>query len=166
MLRGATRMPSGRGSRAAAAALLALCLLSSAPVLFAQRSDRAKNLGHRLKCICGCNQILIECNHVGCTYSHAMLKELDDRIARGESDDLTLQSFVQEYGPEVALLPAAKGFYRWIWIMPVLVPILGLLLVRAMIVRWRKRAALAPAGHVPPEMLERARRESREWGER
>jgi cytochrome c-type biogenesis protein CcmH len=146
--------------------LLVCCVALAVPAIYGQQSDRAKNLGHRLKCICGCNQILIECNHVGCTYSHAMLKELDDRIARGESDDLTLQSFIQEYGPEVALLPAATGFYRWIWIMPVVVPLAGLLLVRTMILRWRKRGALAPADAVPSELLERARRESGDLGER
>jgi cytochrome c-type biogenesis protein CcmH len=147
-----------------ARALLACCVVLAPPAIYGQQSERAKNLGHNLKCICGCNQILIECNHVGCTYSHAMLKELGDRIARGDSDDLTLQSFIQEYGPEVALLPEAKGFYRWIWIMPVLAPLAGLVLVRAMVLRWRKRAALAPAGYVPPELLERARRESGDWG--
>ena len=44
------------------------------PVARAQDSPRAKELGQKLMCVCGCNQILGSCNHVGCTYSHDMMK--------------------------------------------------------------------------------------------
>ncbi|MGH9758668.1 MAG: cytochrome c-type biogenesis protein, partial [Candidatus Acidiferrales bacterium] len=114
----------------------------------------------------GCNQILVACNHVGCTYSHAMLKELNERVARGESDNLTLQAFVQEYGETVLAEPPAKGFNWVAWIMPVLVPVIALLVLWGVVRRWRSRALLAPAGAaaaapgVSPELLARARRES------
>jgi len=29
-------------------------------------SRRIDRLGHQMMCVCGCNQILLECNHVGC----------------------------------------------------------------------------------------------------
>ena len=67
----------------------------------AQETPRAKELGQKLMCVCGCNQILTACNHVGCQYSHKMLQELDQLVARNDSDDLILQAFVQEYGPTV-----------------------------------------------------------------
>lgn len=127
---------------------------------FAQQSARAKELGGKLLCVCGCNQILTACNHVGCRYSHAMLKELDERIARGESDSLILQSFVQEYGPAVLAEPPARGFDRIAWIMPVLVPLIALFLVWQLVRRWRSRAVPALAGGVPnvsSELLSRAR---------
>jgi cytochrome c-type biogenesis protein CcmH len=128
----------------------------------AQQTDRAKNLSMRMMCVCGCNQVLGVCNHVGCTYSHGMLQEIDERVARNESDDLTIQAFVQEYGASVMLLPAARGFNLWVWIMPVILPLVGLVLARALVLRWRKRAILAPAGGVSPDLLERARREADE----
>ena len=121
----------------------------------AQQTERAKEIGQKLLCVCGCNQILTACNHVGCKYSHAMLKEVDERVARGESDDLILQDFVQEYGPKVLAEPPDTGFDLTAWIMPIIVPVVGFALVWFLIRRWRGRALPAPAGGVPPEMLAR-----------
>ena len=68
-----------------------------------------KRSAQKLMCVCGCNQILGPCNHVGCPYSGPMIKELDADVARNESDDLILQAFVQEYGPNVLVRAASKG---------------------------------------------------------
>ena len=132
--------------------------LTSVRVL-AQDDTRAKALSMRMMCVCGCNQILGVCNHVGCTYSHDMLKEIDSRLGRGESDDLLLQDFVQEYGSAVLLLPAAKGFNLWIWIMPVVAIAGGILLVRLALIRWRHNATVAAPARIAPDLLDRARRE-------
>jgi cytochrome c-type biogenesis protein CcmH len=152
---------------AAAAVMLAATAAVSTLVLVAsqsqaQETERAKQLGQKLMCICGCNQILGSCNHIGCSYSHGMLKELDDFVARNEPDDLTLQAFVQEYGPNVLAEPPAKGFNRAAWIMPVAVPLISLYLLWEVMRRWRHKAALVSAAgpKVSPQMLERARRES------
>ncbi|HKS80611.1 MAG TPA: cytochrome c-type biogenesis protein CcmH [Candidatus Acidoferrales bacterium] len=130
----------------------------------AQDTARAKDLGGKLMCVCGCGQVLISCNHVGCTYSHDMLKELDGYIARNESDDLTLQAFVQEYGPTVLAEPPAKGFDMAAWIVPIIAPLIALYLLWEVVRRWRRRAALEPAhkSRVSPELLARARRETGE----
>src|SRR6478609_2379643 len=56
---------------------------------------RFNSLGHRLMCVCGCNQILLECNHVGCTYSTRMRDELTAAVTRGDSDNNVLQWFIQ-----------------------------------------------------------------------
>ena len=159
------RQPSSvvaRHAVAVAVLLLLVLALPLAPSLHGQQTDHAKALGQKLLCTCGCNQGLVACNHVGCTTSHAMLKELDERVARGDSDNLILQSFVQEYGPTVLAEPPAKGFNWAAWVIPVLVPLLALYLVWEMIRRWRKRAALAPAGgpNISAELLDRARQES------
>lgn len=145
-----------------ASASLLILLLAAAPLCQAQQTARAKALGQKLLCVCGCNQGLIACNHVGCTTSHTMLKELDDRIARGDSDQLILQSFVQEYGLTVLAEPPAKGFNWVAWVIPILVPFIALYIVWEVVRRWRQRAALAPAGgpQVSAELLDRARQES------
>jgi cytochrome c-type biogenesis protein CcmH/NrfF len=160
--------PLGRGMMftcrwGGTAALLGALFLCT--VMNAQQTDRARRIGKRLMCVCGCNQVLTECNHVGCTYSHSMLKELDDRVAQGSTDDLVVQSFVQEYGTTVELVPPARGFNRWMWIMPVLLPLAGLWLAQRAIVKWRKRGADAPEVTMSPELLARARRESRVDGD-
>jgi cytochrome c-type biogenesis protein CcmH len=142
--------------------VLAAALISLALPANPQETARAKSLSGKLMCICGCNQILGACNHVGCSYSHGMLKEVDDRVARNESDDLTLQGFVQEYGPTVLAEPPTTGFNRAAWVMPVVFPLVSLYLLWEVVRRWRQRAAMAAATgtQVSSEVLARARRES------
>jgi cytochrome c-type biogenesis protein CcmH len=142
--------------------MLLATLVSVLPSAKAQETQRAKDLGQKLMCVCGCNQILTSCNHVGCTYSHGMLKELDARVARNEPDDLTIQAFVQEYGQTVLSAPPAKGFNRAAWIMPVVFPMISLYLFWEVLRRWRQRAAVATASgpKISPDLLARAQSES------
>src|ERR1700685_2577167 len=66
------------------------------------------DLGHKLMCICGCSQILIECNHVGCPDSDRMLGELRAAIDQGGTNNAVLVAFQDKYGPTVlaaSLLP-------------------------------------------------------------
>src|SRR5579862_4528488 len=83
-------------------------------------SARVDKLGHRMMCACGCNQILLECNHVGCTYSSRMRGELVAAVDSGESDRDVLQFFVQKYGTTILAAPTKQGFDRVAWIMPYL----------------------------------------------
>ncbi len=164
------RNPGRRLRRCLASLLLALLAVAAAPgIASAQQTPRAKALGLHLKCMCGgCNDTASTCTHSGgafagpCDTAKAMLKEIDQRIARGESDGLILQDFVQEYGPTVLVEPPAKGFNWLVWITPVLAPLLALVLIWEVVRRWRRRAALELAGGPPvsPELLDRARREA------
>ena len=155
---------AARDPRAFSRAFLvfAVILLLLTPAT-AQRTDRAKALSHRLICMCGCGQILGECNHVSCPVSPVMLKKLDDEVASGKSDDLILQSFVQEYGAQVLAEPPAKGFNWLAWVMPFAVLGFGFLIVRTVITRWHRPAPAVPSGpSVDPGVLARIREESEE----
>lgn len=145
-----------------AALCLATTILGYVLAAHAQETQRAKILGAKLLCVCGCNQILTACNHVGCTYSHGMLKELDDRVSRNEPDDLTIQAFVQEYGQTVLAAPPTTGFNRAAWIMPIVVPLIALYLFFELVRRWRQRSAMSTASGpgVSAELLARAQREA------
>jgi cytochrome c-type biogenesis protein CcmH/NrfF len=134
-----------------------------------EQAARAKSLGKRVKCMCGgCDDAAGLCTHSGgafagpCDTAKAELKEIDQRVARGDSDSLILQSFVQEYGPTVLIEPPKAGFDWLAWIMPVLFPFVALLLVWQVVRKWHRRAALAPASGPPlsDEMMDRARREA------
>lgn len=149
---------------ASAAALVMMALL--APSAYGQASPRAKAIGDRVMCMCGgCNEAAGKCTHSGgafagpCDTAKAELKEIDDHIAQGQSDDLILSEFVQEYGPTVLLSPPAKGFDVWAWVMPAVLPLFGLLLVWLVISRWRGRVAIAGGPEVPADLLARARNE-------
>jgi hypothetical protein len=93
-------------------AVAAVAVLISG-LVYAQGTDRAKRVGGQLMCMCNCNEILTQCNHVGCTTSAAMLKELDQRITTTSSDDLLLQSFVQEYGPKCSRRRRLRDLTSW-----------------------------------------------------
>jgi cytochrome c-type biogenesis protein CcmH len=126
---------------------------------------RFNRLGHALMCMCGCNQVLIECNHVGCTYSERMRQELMAGIERGDSDNLVLESFVQKYGNKVLSAPTATGFNRIAWIMPFVIFTLAVAGVVALVRVWKSRQAPAAAhGSATAEQLdafrERARKET------
>ena len=112
-------------------------------------SGRFNDLGHKLMCACGCGQILLECNHVGCTYSDRMRGELAAAIDRGDSDDLSLQSFVQKYGPTVLAAPPTTGFNRVAWVMPFAALVFGILLTVYIVRAWKSRPAAAPSGVSP-----------------
>jgi cytochrome c-type biogenesis protein CcmH len=128
-------------------------LLTFAALLFVGAGDsgaRFNELGHRMMCVCGCNQILLECNHVGCSYSDRMRSELLASLDRGDSDDLTLQSFVQKYGTTVIAAPTTKGFNRVAWIMPFVALALGMMTVVLVVRAWRGRPTPALADGIKP----------------
>ncbi|HXR34286.1 MAG TPA: cytochrome c-type biogenesis protein CcmH [Verrucomicrobiae bacterium] len=108
-----------------------------------QQADRVKAIGGKFQCMCGCSQVLTQCNHVGCTMSAAMLKELGQWVNRGDSEAAITQSFVQEYGTTVYAEPPKSGFSLIAWAMPVIYFVVGAALVVFVISRWRKRPQAA-----------------------
>jgi cytochrome c-type biogenesis protein CcmH len=146
------------------AAILLLASVSLwVPIAHAQKTDRAKKVGMKLMCVCGCAQVLVQCNHLNCPSSAPMLKELDERIASGTSDDMIVQDFVQGYGVQVLSSPPNSGFNRVAWLLPGIVFALGLGLVSWLVGRWRHNSLVsASAPHSPqvsisPDALARAR---------
>src|ERR1700726_576330 len=103
--------------------VLLLCAAGSLPMLVSplpaqQTTDRPHQIGGKFMCMCGCNQVLTQCNHVGCTTSTAMLKELDQSVARGDSEDVITQGFVQEFGTKVYAEPPKSGLSLVAWVLP------------------------------------------------
>jgi cytochrome c-type biogenesis protein CcmH len=158
----------GRGS----VRVVQTLILTAAVFLFMGAGDdsaRFKDLGHRMMCTCGCGQILLECNHVGCQSSEKMRDELLSALDKGNTnnDDLILEGFVQEYGPTVIAAPTATGFNRVAWIMPFLVLALGIVFAVHIVRSWKNRPepALAdgiviPQGNELDEFRRRARKET------
>src|SRR5246127_1836841 len=145
-------------------------LLSLAIFLFSGASDpstRFTEVGHQLMCICGCGQILLECNHIGCPASDGMRNELMSAVSRGDSDSLVQQAFVQKYGPTVLAAPTTTGFDRTAWIMPFVALLAGCALVVYIVRLWKNKPAPAIAdgltpvrGHDLDQFREQARKET------
>jgi cytochrome c-type biogenesis protein CcmH len=139
------RTPIRRTGQAALLFLSVLLLLGAG-----DSGARFNDLGHRMMCVCGCKQILLECNHVGCAYSDRMRGELLASLDRGDSDDLTLQAFVQKYGTTVIAAPTNKGFDRVAWIMPFVALALGFVALVMIVRAWKNRPVPALADGVRP----------------
>jgi cytochrome c-type biogenesis protein CcmH len=156
------------------AAITMLAMFAMAPLLIApvgaqQLSDRAKQVGMKIKCMCrGCDMPAAGCSHPGgafsgmCETAKMMLGEVDQHIAKGETDDQIMQAFVHEYGTQVYTEPPKSGFSLVAWVMPSVYLFFGAGVVIFVIARWRKRSVelIAPAGGAPgisSELLERAR---------
>jgi cytochrome c-type biogenesis protein CcmH len=102
-------------------------------------TSRVEKLGHQMMCMCSCNQILMECNHVGCTYSDTMRKELAAGVDAGKSDSEVLAMFVEKYGTTVLAAPTHSGFDRVAWLLPYIALIGGIGGVVLVVRAWHKR---------------------------
>ena len=149
------------------AAVAALVMIAIVPLLIApagaqQLSDREKQIGGKFMCMCSCSQVLTQCNHVGCTVSAGMLKEMTQSVRRGDSEDAITQMFVQEFGTKVYAEPPKSGFSLVAWALPSIYLLIGTVLVIFVISRWRKHSVqqvstTGGAAAISPELLERAR---------
>ncbi len=162
-----SRLGREAGSSAAARLRLISAVLLGSLLLLGAGDDsaRVERLGHQLTCVCGgCNQILLECNHVGCAYSTRMREELTTAVGRGDSDNAVLQWFIQTYGTTVLPAPTKTGFSLLAWIMPYFALVFGIVLVAFVVRAWSKRP-LRVAANVPApirgEELERFRDQAR-----
>jgi len=159
-------VPSKAGRRWLQAALLGLAVVAFMGA--GDDSARFKDLGHRMMCTCGCGQVLLECNHVGCQSSEKIRNQLLAALDKGDTnnDDLILQGFVQEYGPTVIAAPTTTGFNRVAWIMPFLVLALGIGFAVHIVRSWKDRPepALADGIVIPQgnsDVLDEFRRKAR-----
>lgn len=145
--------------------LSAIWLLLVFSIGATDNAARYNQLGHQMICTCGvCNQVLLECNHVGCSVSTEEEAELRASLDRGESNNLILQNFVQKYGPTVLAAPPESGFNLAAWIAPGAVFLLAMLGVALVIRKWKLRTVpmpeAMPANAHTDAIRERIRRET------
>jgi len=148
-----------------------LLALGSTPLVMAQvgYSQRAKEIGTHLKCMCGgCDMSAGLCAHPGgsfsgpCGRAKSELKEVDQHLAKGENEQQIIDAFVAEYGSTVYVEPPKKGFGLVAWLMPVVYSIVGFAIVIFIVRKWAVRPASASAAGptASRDTLERARQQA------
>jgi cytochrome c-type biogenesis protein CcmH/NrfF len=145
------------------AQLVLLGILIAVTAGAADSSARFEKDSHQLMCGCSCNQLLGECNHVGCPVSPVMLSELSAGIARGDSDDTIFHHFQDEYGPVILASPMFTRFNHFAWILPPLMLFLGIGAVLLIVRNWKMRTVPMPAAPDAPDFAatrDRIRRET------
>jgi len=153
-----------RNSKLIRTGQLLLVAVLAVAFLGADVDARFNKLGHQMMCMCGCNQVLLECNHVGCAYSDRMRNELAAGLERGDNDSLILQSFVQKYGNTVLAAPTNSGFNIVAWITPFAVFGLATAIAVWLVRMWRARPVAQPvaAPNLAAEELDALRKRARE----
>jgi cytochrome c-type biogenesis protein CcmH/NrfF len=121
--------------RGVQAALLGVVVV----VMLGAGTSRFDRLGHEMICTCGCTQILLECNHVGCPVSPVMIGELQEQLAGGGGDTAVENWFAAKYGAIVLAAPIRGGFDNVAWIVPISVFLLATLGTGAVVWVWRRR---------------------------
>jgi cytochrome c-type biogenesis protein CcmH len=137
-----------------------LLLLSSAG-LTADRNERMRDLTPKFMCVCGgCNQVLMNCNHIGCPSREAMLKDISKRVDQGDTNDGVVEYFIDKYGTSVLSAPPASGFNLTAWVMPFAA--LGVGLAVAILFLRRFKAAAAHTSSAAPVDLTQYRQKVEE----
>jgi Uncharacterized protein involved in biosynthesis of c-type cytochromes len=148
----------------------AVCILALV-MLGADSGSRFGKLGHQMICVCGCGQILLECNHVGCPDSDRMIGELREQVGSAATDTAILNWFSVKYGPTVLAAPIRGGFDNAAWIAPMAVFLIAIVGTGVLVVIWKRRASgsgssrddrsgVGAAVAVGDELRERIRRET------
>jgi cytochrome c-type biogenesis protein CcmH len=127
------------------------------------QSDRARHVSMNLKCLCkGCDMSAGGCSHPGgaftgpCDTAKGIMKEVDQHIAKGETDEQIIQAFVNQYGTIVYIEPPKSGFGLVAWLMPIVYLALGLGLVVFFMRKWRRPAVATAYGAGTPKISQDA----------
>jgi cytochrome c-type biogenesis protein CcmH/NrfF len=141
----------------------AICVFAVTMLGAGSPDARYDKLGHKLVCQCGCNQILLDCNHVGCPVSPVMIQELRNQVASGLPDSGVLNFFIGKYGPIVLSAPMRGGFDNVAYIVPFAVFALAIFGVALLMRFWKRRQGnLVVAGPAAPSdsLHDRIRRDT------
>ncbi|MFP5228529.1 MAG: cytochrome c-type biogenesis protein CcmH [Acidobacteriota bacterium] len=129
----------------------------------ADTQARFTSLGNKLMCMCGCNQVLLQCDHIGCPSAGREMTELRAAIGRGETQDQIFRAFANEYGATVLAAPWLTKFNILAWVVPPGMLILGLVGTFFLVRKWRLRTVPMPAVAQDPasnDLRDRIRKET------
>ncbi len=113
-----------------------------------------KDACDQLICQCGCSEQLSVCAMQNCSSATPMRAEIRERLQKGESVQVIVQSFVDRMGKKVLSAPTMQGFDITAWIMPFLILCLGLGVVGWIVVRMARPAAVPAAQGAAPAPLD------------
>jgi len=159
-------------------AILLLCCAVTMLMGADTSKARFQRLGDKIMCSCGCAQMLLKCNHIGCPNSDRMIRELhaltgtsvgvagngDSKVAKLQpiaDDEKVLQWFRENWGVTAVVEPGTRGFELLAWIIPFAALGVGLLLVVIFVRTWRaRRPTPAPLDPHLETLRARARQET------
>lgn len=119
--------------------LVVVFVLATTPFALAADRERVKEVAGDFICICGCNQVLHNCNHLNCPNRGPMTAEVEAQLDQGLSEEAIVQNFSQKYGLSVLSSPPASGFNLAAWVMPFVALFAGAMVAVYFVRRSRSR---------------------------
>ncbi len=118
----------------------------------AERDD----LEHRIRCQCGCTLDVYTCRTTdfSCQVSPAMHRDVMALVDGGYDAGEILDAFVGVYGERALMAPTKEGFNILAWVLPGTAIAAGAVMIGAIIRRWQRAGAAAPARMPAPHAVE------------
>jgi cytochrome c-type biogenesis protein CcmH len=106
------------------AVLTLLSILVATPALAQQpTADEINAVARKLSCPTCTGINVADCPTETCAQWRAQIGEM---LAEGKSEQDILNYFAARYGDHVLQVPPKRGFFVWVWALPVIVVIAGL----------------------------------------
>lgn len=125
-------------ARFAALCLLALALSGQTVTTGDPTHVRLRAIGEKLKCQCSCSYTVGSCNMLNCHFREEINEQLQADMSAGISEPAMLAKLKEKYGTHILAAPPAEGFNLVGWIMPFVALVVGLIVIRFVLARWRK----------------------------
>ncbi len=125
-----------------------LTLLATLPALAQTPSvDEVNTVAKKLSCPTCTGINVADCPTETCAQWRSQIGQM---LAEGKNEPEILDYFSSRYGDQVLQVPPTRGFFVWVWALPVAAIVIGLALLGFGMRGWARRPAAAPAGAQPP----------------
>jgi cytochrome c-type biogenesis protein CcmH len=124
------------------AVLTLLAILTTTPALAQQpTADEINAVARKLSCPTCTGINVADCPTETCAQWRAQIGEM---LAEGKSEQEILNYFAARYGDHVLQVPPKRGFFVWVWALPVIAVIAGLAWLAYLMRGWLQRQAAVP----------------------
>jgi cytochrome c-type biogenesis protein CcmH len=134
--------------------LAALAALMVTPA-FAQQptADEINAVAKKLSCPTCTGINVADCPTETCVQWRAKIGEM---LAEGKNEQEILDYFAARYGDHVLQVPPKRGFFVWVWVLPVIAILAGLAWLACLMRGWSQRRAAVPAEYPYSQSVEEA----------
>ncbi len=122
--------------------LTLLAILATTPALAqTPTADEINAVAKKLSCPTCTGINVADCPTETCAQWRAKIGEL---LAEGKSEQEILDYFAARYGDHVLQVPPKRGFFVWVWTLPVAAVVAGLVWLAYLLRAWSRRRTAVP----------------------
>jgi cytochrome c-type biogenesis protein CcmH len=123
--------------------LALLALLAALPALAQTPTvDEVNSVAKKLSCPTCTGINVADCPTETCAQWRSQIGQM---LAQGKSETEILDYFSSRYGDQVLQVPPTRGFFVWVWALPVAAIVVGLAWLALRMRGWARRPAAVPA---------------------